>query len=47
MGRASASDKRAGWLQDTAATPGGARRVASATAGGRRVSPTRRLNSET
>jgi len=36
-----------GWLQDTAATPGGARRVASATAGQRQVSPTRRLNSET
>jgi len=35
-----------GWLQGASVTPGGARRVASATASRRRVSPTRRLKSE-
>ena len=35
-----------GWLQGASVMPGGARRVASATASWRRVSPTRRLKSE-
>ena len=46
-GEASAFGRRAGWLQGTAATPGGARRVASATASRRRAAHTRPAFSET
>ena len=45
-GTASAFGRRAGWLQGTAATPGGARRVASATASRRRATHTRPAFSE-